>query len=285
MADEDADIVLGSRMMQKRGGMPVQRYIGNKMFAYLLSWIMDNRITDTASGMRVFKRKILSRVSPLPEGLHLTPAMSTRALLEDLKVVEISIPYHERGGRSKLNAITDGIRFLKIILGTARLYRPMKFFGALGAIFLLLACVLGVPPLLHYISLQRVEDYTIYRLFTVMVALVVGTNLLTFGAFAERVLQIVYDRPDYKGFWGRWLFPKRVLDRFGTIGAAAIASGVLLNYKTVMQYVTTLQVTIHWSYIITGATLVLCGFQMVMASFLVEVLRIVKAQKSRNHAC
>lgn len=278
MRQNDADIIVGSRMMNQRGGMPIPRYIGNKIFAYLLSWIMDKRITDIASGMRVFKRSILSLLTLLPNGLHMTPAMSTRALLENLKVVEIGIPYHERAGQSKLNAFIDGIRFLKIILGTAQLYRPLKFFGSVGAFLIFLGIGLGLPPLLHYLHIQRVEDYMIYRLFTVMVSLVLGLNILTFGAFSERVLQITYHRPRYGGFWERWIFRKGVVDQFGSIGFLSIFLGVVLNYKTIFQYLTTFQVTIHWSYILTGATFLLCGFQMVMASFLIKILKTIATQ-------
>ena len=207
--------------------------------------------------------------------------MSTRALLEDLNVVELGIPYHERAGRSKLNALVDGIRFLRIILGTARLYRPLKFFGLAGMLLIVLGLLLGVPPAIHYLSVQRVEDYMIYRLFTVMVALVSGLNLLTFGAFSERVLQITHNRARYGGLWERLIFRKGLVDRFGTIGLLGVGGGIALNYRTIVQYVTTLQVTIHWSYVLTGATLVLCGFQMLMASFLIEILKTISAQETQ----
>ena len=84
MVEHDADMVIGSRMSGAKSKMPTRRYIGNKLFAYLLSWIVGASITDTASGMRVFKRAILPRLLPLPDGLHLTPAMSTAALHEAL---------------------------------------------------------------------------------------------------------------------------------------------------------------------------------------------------------
>ncbi len=275
MADNQADIVVGSRMMNKRTGMPIQRYVGNKMFARLLSWIMDDRITDTASGMRIFKRSILPRLRPLPDGLHLTPTMSTRALLEDLKVVETPIPYHERGGASKLNAITDGLRFLKTITATARLYRPLKFFGLAGMLLVLVGGALGTQPVLHYLSASRVEDYSIYRLFTVMVSLVIGLNLLSFGAFADKVLQVSHGRRRFSGFWERFVFTENTVEHFGTIGLVLVLSGIGLNYMTIYEYVTTLQVTIHWSYVLTGATLILCGTQLVMSSFLIQILKSI----------
>ncbi len=62
MVSQDADMVIGSRMTGGKSGMPIRRYIGNKFFAYLLSWIVGSAITDTASGQRVLKRKILAQI-------------------------------------------------------------------------------------------------------------------------------------------------------------------------------------------------------------------------------
>ena len=78
----------------------------------LLGLLSGKKVTDSASGMRVFKREILERIYPLPDGLNLTPVMSTRALHEGVRVGEIPIPYSERVGRSKLSVVRDGRIFL-----------------------------------------------------------------------------------------------------------------------------------------------------------------------------
>ncbi len=93
------DVVIGSRMMGADSKMPLTRRIGNLFFAGLLSVLGSERVTDSASGMRVFKKSVLEKIFPLPDGLNLTPVMSTRALHENLKVVEIAIPYSERVGQ------------------------------------------------------------------------------------------------------------------------------------------------------------------------------------------
>ena len=86
------------------------------------SWARSSKrvVKDTASGMRVIRRDALENLYPLPDGLHFTPAMSARALLEDkLRLVEVPMPYAERVGRSKLSVVKDGIRFLTVILRAA----------------------------------------------------------------------------------------------------------------------------------------------------------------------
>src|SRR5919112_3440088 len=127
-----ADLVIGSRMAGAESRMPLTRRVGNFFFATLLTVWSHQKVTDSASGMRVFKREILEQVYPLPNGLNLTPVMSTRALHEGISIGEIPIPYSERVGRSKLSVIRDGRIFLQSMLWTVLSYNPVRILGLLG---------------------------------------------------------------------------------------------------------------------------------------------------------
>src|ERR1700677_96029 len=52
---ENADVVLGSRL-NKNSEMPMIRRLGNTIFSVLLSLVSDQKVRDTASGMRVIRR-------------------------------------------------------------------------------------------------------------------------------------------------------------------------------------------------------------------------------------
>ena len=80
-----ADLVIGSRMAGADTEMPAIRRLGNFLFANLLTLIGRTRVTDSASGMRVFRRETLDLLLPLPDGLNLTPVMSTRAVHEGIR--------------------------------------------------------------------------------------------------------------------------------------------------------------------------------------------------------
>jgi len=270
----DLELVIATRMVHKGNGMPLQRKIGNKLFAYLLSWIIGEKITDTASGMRVFKASVYPRLLPLPDGLNFTPAMSTRALCKDLKMQEIPIHYDERIGRSKLNAIRDGFRFLKTIVGIARLYNPLKFFCFTGLLMLLLAAFLGVEPVLYYLTVRRVEDWEIYRLLAIMVLSVTGINFISFGAFSNFVLVVMHGMEiKAKGILSQFLLNQSFFKKFNILGIILILSSIILNYRTILQYLGTGTVDVHWSYVLTGAFLFLTGNQLMMLSSLAKALR------------
>ena len=280
ITDGRADLVIGSRMLRARGGMPWTRYLGNWIFARLLGWLVGQRISDSASGLRVFRRSALPRLFPLPDGLDMTPAMSARALHEGLRTVEIPIPYDARTGRSKLRIVRDGLRFFSSILSVSRLYNPLKVFALLGCSFLLLALLLGIGLVVHYAHVRRVEETAIYRLFTIMVLTVIGVNVVTFGAFANQVLTILYPhRPPQRSVWARLFLRRGVVRSAGWIGAAFMGSAVLLNGRAIQEYLTTGTIHVHWSYILTGATLLLTGVQLVMSRFLLSILE----QLQRRH--
>src|SRR5581483_1300603 len=128
----NADIVVGSRMSGSSSEMPLIRRVGNFAFARMLSLLSGVRVQDTASGMRVFRKSALPRLYPLPNGLDFTPAMTTRALHENLKIIEVPIAYSERIGRSKLSVVRDGMRFTNTMVWTTMTYNPVRLWGALG---------------------------------------------------------------------------------------------------------------------------------------------------------
>lgn len=276
--DTRADMVVGSRMGDEADGMPLVRKIGNRAFAILLSWIVNEKISDTASGMRIIKRDALACIEPLPDGLSLTPAMSTIALHEGLKVVEVPIPYGVRVGGSKLSVFADGWRFFKAIWGAAETYNPLKFFGAVGIGLVGLAFFLGVSPAIHYLMFREVPLYQIYRLVAVLVLTLTGLNVVTFGIVANHVVATVRKRPVADHWLTRIVEPRRLrnLDR---IGLVLMASAVLLNAPAAYNYLTTFRVGVHWSYVLTGAFLFLTGTHFFMVSRLACILEFLSANQ------
>jgi len=122
-----ADVAIAARL-QPDTEMPFIRQLGNKIFARLLGVIAGKSLTDTASGFRVIRRSSLKLMTPLPDRLHYTPAMSAICMLDPrLSIVETNgMKYKEREGRSKLSVLKDGFRFLFVIMFSACCYSPIK---------------------------------------------------------------------------------------------------------------------------------------------------------------
>src|SRR5215203_4811180 len=264
---DDADIVIGSRMLGHDSEMPLVRRVGNTIFAALLSVLARRRVSDSASGMRVFKRTILEEIYPLPDGLDFTPAMSTRAIHEGLRMVESPISYKERVGASKLNPFSDGFRFLRSILWTATLYNPLGTFGVIGAVMLALAFILGIRPTFYYLQLHALQEDSIYRLFAVLILTVAGANVLAFGLTCRTVVGIIPSRRRSHA-----LPLRRWRGALAGTGLLMVLAGLLLMAPAIVEWLRTRQITSHWSYFAAGGTLVLTGLQLSTWFVLIVIL-------------
>ena len=245
--EDEVDVVLGCRL-NRDSEMPGVRRIGNLAFAVMLTAFSTTRVRDTASGMRVVRRSALPRLFPLPDGLHFTPAMTARALLgTDVGLREIDMPYHHREGRSKLRVGRDGLRFLRVILETAWLYRPNRLLAGAAFVPLLVAVLLMIEPTAFYLDHGRLQEWMIYR-FVVSGLLGLSAALLfCAGHLAQRIVEItlVID-PEGRspgGPLGRILLTRW----FWVVPAALVVLGGALVVSALVDLIQTGHTDEHWS--------------------------------------
>lgn len=213
---DGAELVIGSRMAGADSQMPATRRLGNVIFATLLSVLGWQRVTDSASGMRVFKKETLARISPLPDGLNLTPVMSTRAVHEGVKMVEVPIPYSERVGRSKLSVVRDGRIFLTSMIWTVLSYNPVRILGILGLIGVAIAALVGLGLVIARLSgVTALTPWGVFALFTALVLGVAGISLFALGATFNYLVSLFYKEPIRQGLFGKPVFKKPLELQFG----------------------------------------------------------------------
>jgi glycosyltransferase involved in cell wall biosynthesis len=243
---ENADVVLGCRL-NTESQMPLIRRVGNFIFATILSVFSSSHVRDTASGMRVVRRSSLDRLYPLPDGLHFTPAMSARAMLsEGTRILEVDMPYHERAGESKLSVAKDGLRFLKVILEAAFLYRPSRPLGLAAIVFVVFAAALMWSPMLYYFRNRSVAEWMIYRflvsdLFGITACLCFCASYLT-GRMTS--IALADESGLLRSRLSAWLFQTRW---FWTVPIGFYLVGGLLVLSSLFDRLTTGVTYEHWS--------------------------------------
>ena len=277
--EQEADIVIGSRMAGADSRMPAVRRLGNLIFANLVSLISAQRITDSASGMRIFKKSILSRLYPLPDGLNLTPVMSTRALHEQLKIVEVPIPYQERVGRSKLSVVRDGIQFAQSIVWTALNYNPVRPLGIVGTLALGLATVIGLGLVVARLSgITSVGPLAAFALFSALVLAVAGVSILTLGISFNYFVALFHKEPVRQGLFGRSAFAPRLDRHFGWLGLALFGGGGILALASLVLGQSGWLVSRLWLYYLGSASLTLVGIQLMIGWVQMQVLDALKTR-------
>lgn len=273
MAMDGTDLVIGSRMAGAESQMPPMRRIGNFFFANLLSMIGCEKVTDSASGMRVFRRDVLDRMYPLPDGLNFTPVMSTRAMHEGLGIAEVPIPYSERIGRSKLSVVHDGLTFLQSIVWTALGYNPVRIFGFIGLGGVGLAMLIGLGLMIARLSgITQLNAWGVFALFVAMVSAVSGLSVFALGMTFNYLVSLFYKRTIRQGLLGKPMFKTPLYKRFGGLGIVALIVGVVTAVISLVLGSQGWDITRLWFYMVAAAMLFLMGVQFVVYWVLINVL-------------
>jgi glycosyltransferase involved in cell wall biosynthesis len=263
--DQEADIVIGSRMAGAKSEMPKVRRLGNLIFARLVNLVAAADITDSASGMRIFKREVLPQLYPLPDGLNLTPVMSTRALHEQMKMIEVPIPYSERVGRSKLSVVRDGYRFGQSIVWTALYYNPVRPLGLFGLGALVLAAIIGLGLIIARLQgVQSVGAVAAFALFSGLVLAVAGVSILSLGVSFNYFVALFHKTPVKQGLFGRPIFP-RLEQHFGWFGLTLFVLGIVVALISFTLALNGWTLTQLWLYYLASASFALVGIQLVIA--------------------
>ena len=279
VAMDGADLVIGSRMAGADSKMPVTRRIGNIFFARLLSLVGRQTITDSASGMRVFRRDILDCLYPLPDGLNLTPVMSTRAVHEGIRMAEVPIPYSERLGRSKLSVVNDGSLFLRSMLWTALQYNPVRILGMLGiaGVLIGLLCV-AVLVIMRLSGVTVLTPWTVVALYTGVVAGMVGVNLFLLGIVFNYLIALFRGRPVQQGLFGRKFFDSPLDRHFGWMGIGSFLAGLVIAGVAVVLGIGGWDMGQLWLYGLASAMLILLGVELVTFWVIFRVLDELNTQ-------
>lgn len=276
-----SDLVIGSRMAGEDSQMPLTRRVGNFFFATLLSILGRQKVTDSASGMRVFKRVILKHIYPLPDGLNLTPVMSTRALHEKIKIEEVPIPYSERVGRSKLSVIHDGRIFLQSMVWTAMSYNPVRILGLIG---------LGGVGIAGAVTLaliaQRINGVTslnpigVAALFLGMISAVSGINIFALGITFNYLVALFYKKPIRQGLFGAPIFKTPLDQHFGWMGILAMAAGLVVGVISLVLGIQGWVIERLWFYLLGSAMIFLVGIQLAVYWLLLRILEEISQREN-----
>jgi glycosyltransferase involved in cell wall biosynthesis len=277
------DVVVGSRRSGAASEMPLVRRVGNLIWSNLVSLIGNQRVADPASGMRVLRQSALHQLYPLPDGLNFTPVMSTRAVHEGLKVVEVPIAYKERVGRSKLSIVRDGTRFLTTILWTAMEYNPVRVLGLVGIAALGVAGLIGVALLLLRLQgVTHLGPLGVFGVFAALVLSVAGVSIFCLGATFNYLVSLFHRRPIRQGLFGRPLFAAPLDRHFGWLGVLALVGGLVLGGSVLGLGLSGWDVARLWFWLLVSALIGMVGLQLVISWTVMRVLERLSQQEERG---
>ena len=103
--EENYDLVEGDRLEKKPKNMPIINYLANYFFALIASLLFFKRIRDLHSGMRAYRKSIITSLPYNPDGVSLPVELLLWPIRLNYKIYFKPIKYKERIGESKLEPL------------------------------------------------------------------------------------------------------------------------------------------------------------------------------------
>lgn len=158
----NADMVIGNRFVS---GIPAQmprvKYWGNQRIAQLINYITGQTFQDVSCGFRAYNRETLLRLNIFGEFTYTHETILSLAY-QGLRISEcpITVKYDpERKSRVANSIFKYAVQTSKIILRVMLDYRPIRVFGTVGAIFVLLGIGFELFLLGHYVFTGGFSPY------------------------------------------------------------------------------------------------------------------------------
>ncbi|MBX3047596.1 MAG: glycosyltransferase family 2 protein [Anaerolineales bacterium] len=164
------------------------RWLGKLVLRWAVNYAVGSSVADFNSGLRGFRRSvILKYLNFLPKGFGASTVTTLLMLERDHVGAEVPIVVHARQGRSQVKQLRDGSRTLLIILRIFLLFKPLRFFGGIGAALILLGLVYGL-----YRAFAEGLGFPTLGLLSI----VAGLQSFFFGLLADQISMARLDNLD-----------------------------------------------------------------------------------------
>lgn len=186
--DGRAEMVVGTRL-QQHGAASFRAWhvLGNKLVIRAINALFHGQLSDALSGYRAFSRRFTTTMPVLSRGFEIETEITLHALEHGIPIVEVPVAYGARpsGSESKLRTFRDGCRVLATIVRLYKDYRPLRFFGALGAALVVAGVAVGILVIREFLELGQVVG--VARAIVSVSACLVGIVALATGLILETV--------------------------------------------------------------------------------------------------
>ncbi len=181
--EEGYDMAVGARRDHSQASWG--RGIANRLYNRLASWMANCQVLDLTSGFRAVRaNRFREFLYLLPNGFSYPTTITMAFFRSGYPLSYVPIVAGRREGKSHIQPLQDGVRFLLIIFKIGTLYSPLKLFFPISMGFFLL----GLGYYMHtFITQGR---------FTNMGTLLFIVAVLVFlmGLVSEQITSLFYQK-------------------------------------------------------------------------------------------
>lgn len=180
----EKDAVIGVRT--NNSDIRYDRLPGKFILKIISERVVDSKIPDLNSGLRCFKRNIISKYLHLfPNGFSASTTSTLIMMKRGYNIGYVPITTKKRIGKSYVKHFKDGFNTLKLILRIFILFDALSFFSKLSFIQILPALIYGIHT-----------AYNNKLGFPILAATIIISGLLTFfiGLLCDQIVALRLER-------------------------------------------------------------------------------------------
>jgi glycosyltransferase involved in cell wall biosynthesis len=152
LIDDQADIVIGSRFMnrEEKTGIPRYRRFGIGIVNRAWNIASGDDVTDTQCGFRAYSRDAVEKMEIKEANMSASLEILDQAGAKNLRVLEVPVSVNYHGNSSSMEPGRHGMELVNYLLRKIKEEHPLLIFGGLGLVFTLVGLGFGVVALNSY---------------------------------------------------------------------------------------------------------------------------------------
>jgi len=176
-AKKGYDMVIGARKGYKG---PAIRQPGKKVLHMVAEYLVEKKIEDLNSGLRILKKEHFLKYSHLlPPAFSWTTTITLAFLRDSLNIKYVPIKINKRLGGKSMVSPKDALKTMILILRIIMLFSPLRIFLPVSAILFLFTVVSGILDFIRF----NISDST-------LLLFVSSILIFFFGLLADQIAAI-----------------------------------------------------------------------------------------------
>lgn len=173
--ESEYDMVVGAR---RGADQQWHRRIANGIYNSFATYLANFPIQDLTSGFRAIRRNLaLGFCYLLPNTFSYPTTLTLSVVKAGYNLAYVPIQVKKRVGKSKIKLVSDGLRFLLIMIRIATLFSPLKVFLPVGLAIFLPGFAYAIYKLVAH------EPWTL----PIVISVSIGTLIVMLGLISEQI--------------------------------------------------------------------------------------------------
>ena len=155
--ENKAEIVIGSRFLEKSKNVPEYRKFGIKLITKVTNLSLSKSLTDSQSGFRAYSNKVLEKLNLSDTGMGISTEILIKANNFNFRIGEVPITISYEGDTSSENPISHGTSVLFSTIKYTSIEHPIKFYGIPSIILLIIGSAFTYLAIQYYVEFGRLS--------------------------------------------------------------------------------------------------------------------------------